>query len=203
MSRRFATWLLAATLGCADSSPTLDKVRVAHELHLGWAPLMIAQEEGFFRDEGLDVELVLAMQTEETLVAIITGDIDVRPGALHAAVLSSIAQGARFRIVAGSGVLNPDGCTYFGIVLRPGLDTSGTPVIKRLRTSVDGSTRFIVSRMLAKRGMTLDKVETVRVQDIVLAMSLQNGSLDAAAVTEPALTRVAKIGTLWLSGQDA
>ena len=205
MIRGILTWSLAAaaTLGCAEPPSTLHKVRVSHELHLGWAPLMIAQEEGFFRDEGLDVELVPAMQVEETLVALITGDIDVRPGALHAAFLSAVAQGAPVKIGAGSVVLNPDGCTYFGIVLRPGLDTSGTPAIKRLRTSIDGSTRFIASRMLAKRGMTLDRIETVRVQDVVLAMSLENGSLDAAAVTEPALTRVAKMGTLWLSGQDA
>jgi ABC-type nitrate/sulfonate/bicarbonate transport system substrate-binding protein len=72
-----------------------------------------------------------------------------------------------------------------------------------MRTSQDGSTRYVVSRMLAKRGMTLERMETVRVQDVVLPMVLQNRSLDAAAVTEPALTRVASIGTLWLSAQDA
>jgi ABC-type nitrate/sulfonate/bicarbonate transport system substrate-binding protein len=34
-------------------------------------------------------------------------------------------------------------------------------------------------------------------------MSLMNGSLDAAAVTEPSLTRVAKSGTVWLRAEDA
>jgi NitT/TauT family transport system substrate-binding protein len=202
-------WALAAiaVLGCGgsadrDSTGSLRKVRVAFEQHLSWGPLMIARAEGFFRAEGLDVEFVPAMQTEETLVALVTGDIDVRPGPLHAAFLSAVAQGAPVRIAAGMGVLEAGSCTYFGIVLRPGLDTAGTPKIGRLRTSQDGSTRYVVSRMLARRGVTLDRIETVRVQDVVLAMSLENGSLDAAAVTEPALTRVARIGTLWMSAQD-
>lgn len=201
--------LLAVVIasGCAASSSSdrdpPRKVRVSFNPHLGWGPFLIAQAEGFFRDEGLEVELVQAMEVEETLVALITGDIDVRPGPLHAAFLSAVAKGAPIRIVAGSGVLAPGGCTYFGIVLRPGLDTAGTPRIRRLRTSQDGSTRYVTSRMLEKRGMSLDAMETSRLQEPVLAMSLQNGALDAVAVTEPNLTRLAGIGTLWLSGQDA
>jgi NitT/TauT family transport system substrate-binding protein len=186
-----------------ESPDALRKVRVSFERHLIWAPLMIASAEGYFREEGLDVELVHAMQPEETLVALVTGNIDVRPGPLHAAFFSAVAQGAPVRIAAGMGVLMPGSCTYFGIVLRPGLDTAGTPEIRSIRTSLDGSTRYVVSRMLARRGMTLDRTETVRVQDGALPMLLQNGSLDAAAVTEPGLMRAARVGTLWLSGQDA
>lgn len=195
-----------ALSGCAEHAErneALPKVRVSFNPHLSWGPLMIAQAEGFFRDEGLQVELVPALQVEETLVALITGNIDVRPGPLHAAFLSAVAQGAPVRIAAGSGVLEPGSCTYFGIVLRPGLDTSGTPQIDKLRTSQDGSTRYVVNRMLQRRGISLDKIETNRVENAVLAMALANGSLDAAAVTEPSLTRVAKAGTLWLSAEDA
>lgn len=199
-------WMATVLAGCSPSpnaDKVLRKVRVSFQPHLGWGPLLIAQEEGFFRDEGLEVELVRAMEVEETLVALVTGDIDVRPGALHAAFLSAVAQGARIRIAAGSGVLDPAGCTYFGIVLRPGLDTAGTPPIRNVRTSIDGSTRYVVSRMLAKKGMTLETLTTSRIEDHVVAIALMNGSLDAGAVTEPALSRVAKVGTLWLSGQDA
>ena len=196
-------WCLATSACDAPKDEGLRKVRVAYEQHLGWAPLMIAQAEGFFRDEGLDVEMVLGMQPEDGLVALITGNIDVRPGALHAAFLSAVARGAPIRIVAGSGVLDPEGCTYYGIVLRPGLDSSGTPDVRSIRTSIDGSTRYVASRMLGQRGVSIDRMETMRVQDVMLAMALEKGSIDAAAVTEPALTRLAKIGTLWLSGQDA
>jgi NitT/TauT family transport system substrate-binding protein len=164
---------------------------------------MIADAEGFFADENLDVEFVPLMRPEESLVALVTGDIDVRPGPLSAGMLSAIARGATVRIVGGMGNLEAGSCTYYGIVLRPGLDTAGTPRIRRMRASQDGATRFIAEHMLAQRNMTFGGIETVRVPEAVMAMALESGSLDAVAWSEPALTRLKKVGTLWLSGQDA
>src|SRR5688572_18432768 len=119
---------LLSVVSCGNAeTTTLRKVRGSFNPHLSWGRLMIAQAEGVFRDEGLEVEFVHAMEVEETLVALITGDIDVRPGAIHAAFLSAVTRGAPVRITAGSGVLGAQGgCSYFGIVLRPGLDTAGT-----------------------------------------------------------------------------
>ena len=198
----------AVLLGCggsADASPddTPRKLRVAFSRHLSWGPLMIAQAEGFFTQEGLEVEFVTAMRPEETLVALVTGDLDVRPGPLHAGFLSAIAQGAPIRITAGMAILARGACTYYGILVRPGLDTAGTPVIKRMRASQDGASRYIVSSMLAQRNVGLNAIETVRLPESVMGMSLESRAIDAVAVSEPALSRLMKIGTLWLSGQDA
>ena len=211
MIRRSALGLLVASfaaLACSEpdaqsSEREVRKVRVSFNPHLSWGPLMIAQAEGFFRAEGVEVELVSALRSEESLVALVTGDIDVRPGPLHAGFLSAIAQGARIRIAAGQGHLAGDGCTYYGIVLRPGLDASRASTIVRMRASQDGATRYVVSRMLAKHDVNLNAIETIRLPEAVMAMSLQSGAIDAVAVSEPALTRVAKIGTLWLAGQEA
>ena len=68
----------------ADGAP-LRTVRVSAQPHLSQAPMMIAAAEGFFRDEGLDIEFVPAMRAQETLVALVTGDLDVRPGPMSAA----------------------------------------------------------------------------------------------------------------------
>ena len=202
-----AALALAGVPGCgrtSDESPASPrKVRVSFTRHLSWGPLMIADAEGFFADENLDVEFVPLMRPEESLVALVTGDIDVRPGPLSAGMLSAIARGATVRIVAGMGNLEAGSCTYYGIVLRPGLDTAGTPRIRRMRASQDGATRFIAEHMLSQRNMTFGGIETVRVPEAVMAMALESGSLDAVAWSEPALTRLKKVGTLWLSGQDA
>jgi NitT/TauT family transport system substrate-binding protein len=199
--------LLTALSGCSRSDtpavPAAVKVRVAFLPHLSWGPLMIAQAEGFFQDAGLDVEFVPALRSEESLVALVTGDIDVRPGPIYTGFLSAIAQGAKVRIAAGQGYLDPNGCTYFAIVLRPGLDGSTVRSIKRMRTSQDGTTRYIVSQMLAPHHIDLNAIETLRLPEAVMVSSLQRGSIDAVAVSEPALTRVAKVGTVWLRAQDA
>jgi NitT/TauT family transport system substrate-binding protein len=208
MRKATAGIALLAVCGCsgnpdvASRTGTPTKLRVALSIHLSWGPLMIAQEEGFFRDEGIEVEFVTAQRPDETLVGLVTGDLDVRPGPLSAGFLSAIAQGAPIKMVAGQGNLVPNTCTYYGIVLRKGLDTAGTPNIRRIRASQDGATRFVVNHMLASRKMDIDDVETIRIPESVMQVALENGSLDAVAVSEPALTRLKKVGTMWMSGED-
>jgi len=126
----------------------------------------------------------------------------VLPGPFRAGLLSAVAQGAKLRIVAGQGELASDGCTYFGIVVRPGLRPSAATPIGKMRTSQDGVTRFIVSRMLEPHHMNLSAIETIRLPEAVMVSSLERGSIDAVAVSEPALSRTTKVGTLWLKAQD-
>ena len=206
----FIALIAIAASGCAgapDTSPAapLTKVRMAFSKHLSWGPLMIAQAEGFFRDEGLDVEFVTQLRPEETLVALITGDIDVRPGPLTAGFLSAIDRQAPIRIAAGMVNLNGGSCTYYGVMLKPGSDSvGGKPNIQRMRAGQDGASRYIMTKMLERENVSLKDIETVRLPEAVFATALENGSLDAVGVTEPGLSRLKTRGaTLWLSAQDA
>ena len=198
---------LLALTACSrpDTDPrsqVLKKVRVSFSPLLSWGPLMIAQAEGFFEEEGIQVEFVPSLASEEELVALVTGDIDVDPGPLHAGFFSAISHGAKVRLVAGQGYLASDGCTYYGIVRRPAFD-SLSPDIKRIRASQDGVTRFATLRMLNKQGVDVRRLEMMRLPDAVLAGSLRSGAIDAAAASEPALTRLKRVGPLWLSAQVA
>jgi NitT/TauT family transport system substrate-binding protein len=198
-----AALLLLFSSACSTSdtrpaSAPLRKVRVSMSPLLSWGPLMIARQEGFFRDEGLDVEFVSTLSSQEELVALVTGDIDVQPGPLHAGFLSAIAQGAKIRIVAGQGALDKNGCTYFGIVRRGNIDPSQ---IKRVRASHDGVSRFIASQMLKHEGIDIEHLEVVKLPDAVLARTLEAGSVDAVAASEPTLTRLVKETPLWLSAE--
>ena len=211
---RRASFLVAlcaiAALGCSgapDKSPAapLTKVRMSFSKHLSWGPLMIAQAEGFFRDEGLDVEFVTQLRPEESLVALVTGDIDVRPGPINAGFLSAVARQAPIRIAAGMVNLNGGSCTYYGIMLKPGFDSvNGKPHIKRMRAGQDGASRYMMTKMLARENVRIKEIESVRLPEAVFATALENGSLDAVGVTEPGLSRLKTRGaTLWLSAQDA
>ncbi|HEX7977694.1 MAG TPA: ABC transporter substrate-binding protein, partial [Gemmatimonadaceae bacterium] len=148
------------------------------------------------------VEPVTGLRAEEGVAALVTDDIDVMPGPIRAGFLSAVAQGAKPRIVAGQGELAPDGCTYFGIVVRNGLTPSSATPIRKMRASTDGVTRFIVSRMLEPHHIPISSIETVRLPEAVLASSIERGAIDAVAVSEPGLTRSAKVGNLWIRAQD-
>lgn len=203
MWRGFAMFAVLVPVLACGPDPGRPHLRVSFSPHPSWGPLMVAQAEGYFRDEGLDVEMVRAMRSEETLVALVSGDIDVRPGPLNTAFLSAIRQGAPIRIAAGMGALPPDGCTYFGITVRAGLDPGTPGAVRRIRVSNDGISRYLTTRMLALHGLSLNAFETVRLPEGTEIPAMASGAIDAVAGTEPSLTLLGRSGRLWLSAQDA
>ena len=194
--------IASAACGRADKAPEkreLRKVRMAASGSIHWAPIMIAQAEGFFRDEGIEVENVPIPSAQEDLVALVSGHLDVKAGPTHASFFSAVQQGAKIRIVAGQGYLARDGCAYYGVVKRRNLGPDSN--LKRLRASRDGLTRFVTERMLEHTAVDIKKLEVNRLTDAVAASALKSGSLDAVATGEPALTRMKSIGALWLTAE--
>ena len=192
--------LAIASIACGrrepDAGRELPKVRLSVSHLLNWAPIMIAKDEGFFHDEGVDVEFVNQLTSQEDLVALLSGDLDVLSGPTRGSFFSAISQGAKIKIVAGAGFLARDGCTFYGIVRRP-----DRPTVKRLRASREGLSRFITSRMLERVGIDINTLNVMRVPDPVAVRSLEKGSIDAIAAAEPLLTRMKSIGPVWLAAE--
>ena len=192
--------LAIASIACGrrepDAKRELPKVRLSVSHLLNWAPIMIAKDEGFFHDEGVDVEFVNQLTSQEDLVALLSGDLDVLSGPTRGSFFSAISQGAKIKIVAGAGFLARDGCTFYGIVRRP-----DRPTVKRLRASREGLSRFITSRMLERVGIDINTLNVMRVPDPVAVRSLEKGSIDAIAAAEPLLTRMKSIGPVWLAAE--
>jgi len=72
--------LLASFVGCGakDSGGDLEKVtlnEVAHSIF--YAPMYVAIEEGYFAQEGIDVELVTGFGADKTMTAVLTGEADI------------------------------------------------------------------------------------------------------------------------------
>lgn len=90
-----AVFVLAATVGCAseedsgnvqtqengaDSSGTASMVKVtlnevAHSIF--YAPMYVAIEEGYFNEEGIDLDLVCGFGADKTMTAVISGEADI------------------------------------------------------------------------------------------------------------------------------
>src|SRR4029078_4589587 len=97
MRRAFFLGLLVAiaSTGCTRTDKVskqreLSKVRLSISHQMSWAPIMLAQAEGFFREEGIDVEYVMIPSAQETLVGLVTGSLDVLSGPTHASFFSAI-----------------------------------------------------------------------------------------------------------------
>ena len=95
-----ALLLLAAALPLSLHSEDKVHLRVGHLPVTGHAKFFIAQEEGFFAQEGLEIELVEFANSADGLAALRAGKLDV--GAFGTtAPLVHIAKGADLRIIGG------------------------------------------------------------------------------------------------------
>ena len=85
MRKRISAFLLIAVLavtsllGCSkDETSGVTKVvlnEVAHSIF--YAPMYVAIEEGYFTEEGLDLELVTGFGADKTMTAVLSGEADI------------------------------------------------------------------------------------------------------------------------------
>lgn len=69
--------VVAVAGGCSGKSG-LTKVRLNEVAHsIFYAPMYVALEEGYFEEEGLDVELINGLGADKTMTAVLSGDADI------------------------------------------------------------------------------------------------------------------------------
>ena len=61
-----------------DNDTNLKKVKVAEVTHsIFYAPQYLADSLGYFEDEGLDVEIILASGADAVMSSVLSGDVDI------------------------------------------------------------------------------------------------------------------------------
>ena len=70
--------LLSGLMACKDTNTTKSKIilnEVAHSVF--YAPMYVALEEGYFKEEGLDITLVTGFGADKTMTALLSGEADI------------------------------------------------------------------------------------------------------------------------------
>lgn len=175
--------------GCKyGTSARSGKVRVAYIGLSCEAPIFVAYEKGFFKDEGLDVELVKT-DWDSMKDGLGLGRFDATH-TLVAYVLKPIEQGLDVKLTGGIH----KGCLRVQAGVRTGIKSVEDLRGKRIATSNMGSPPFIfTNRVLAAHGMNpATDVKWVVFPADAQMLALDNGQIDAVCDSEP-------IGTLMLN----
>ncbi|MBN1267343.1 MAG: ABC transporter substrate-binding protein [Anaerolineales bacterium] len=168
---------------------------------LSFAPIHIALEEGYFEEQGLDVELISFERGADAFTALIGNDVDVWAGGISATLFNAIAR-SDIRIVASRGYFPADECGYSAHLLKKDLfeegEVSSPEDLAGLRIVQDdeGSYRDYGLRLLLAEGnLSLEDVEILTVPDPSLIDGFLDGSIDLAAVSEPRITSILETGS--------
>jgi len=161
-------------------------------------PLILAEQQGYFEQEGVQVQLIQFNNAQERDAAIQAGQLDgVMSDLLAAAFLA--AGGFDFRITSLT-----DG--RYGIVASPqsGITSAAQLRDRRIGLSVNTVIQYTVDAQLGAIGIPMGEYETVAVpnQNIRLNMVL-DGTVDAGGFPDPFLTAAVVQGAVLVSTTDS
>ncbi len=93
-------------VGCAPRSETPVIVRIGYEAILSDYAFFVAKEQGYFEEEGLEIQVVQFNTTNEQTLALMAGKVDMIPNSSLALLLAAdIEQPGRFRVFMAHGDL--------------------------------------------------------------------------------------------------
>ena len=178
----------------ATAAQAADKVAVGTGGSASDAPFHIAYDKGFFKDEGLDVDLIVLDSGAKVIAPLGTGELDVGSGALSVGFWNALVRGIKFRIVADRGHAQP-GYLYQTVFMRKDLIDSGKfkslKDLKGMRMgfAAQGVTSLSLLNEAAKHaGIKFEDITPVYLSFPQQIAALQNKALDGTLLIEPQAT---------------
>ena len=193
--RRITALVLAACAATlwAGAAPAhaQQKVKVGALKLTSSATLFIGVEKGFFKEFGIEPELVFFQAAAPIATALATAQIDVGATGVTAALYNIVLGGEQMWIVADKGREWP-GYPLTGIVVQRELYDGGLRGIadlkgKRIGITTLGSTfHYHLGNVLEKAGLSLADVRVVPLQTMPAAIeALKGKQVDAILLPQP------------------
>lgn len=182
------------------AAPTeLIPLKVGTLPFLSNAILQIAQQEGYFAEQGLAVELVVQQSSNEFIPLLLQGELDVATPALTAGFFNAVASGGNLRMVLPLTTFTSQSCSAIGIVARRSdvdAGTYATPAqwqgakVTLPPAGAQALPGYIIDTALQQGALTLQDVQLTAVDLPVQAEALATGQTDLIYAVEPWITRM-------------
>ena len=183
---------LAVTAGlAAPAALAQSKVKVGVLKLTSSAPVFLGMEKGYFKEFGIEPELVYFQAAAPIATALAAGQVEVGATGLTAALYNIVLGGEKLWIVADKGREWP-GFPLVGIVVQKELWDGGVRAIKDLKgrrigvTQLGSTFHFHIGNILEKEGLALADVRIVPLQAMPATMeALKGKQVDAILVPQP------------------
>jgi len=189
--------IMALAAGCASAggpaagepAPELRDVTVAALPAADLGGLYVAQDEGLFAQQGLQVKIIKIASSAAVITDQLAGRVDIGAGA-YVPYIRGQAAGARFRILAEASFLQPH--------TRVLATTAGSPItaiadLKGKKIGVNGTNSIgtlLISALLFEYGISPGQVHFMTDPGgfPTIPGHLQDGAWDVAFLSEPYVT---------------
>jgi NitT/TauT family transport system substrate-binding protein len=198
LRKLIATSAIAALLALGGTAEA-GSLKLGHSTWVGYGPFYIARDKGFFKDEGVDVELVIMEDTPIKMGALMAGQLDlVASTADEFPIYMKPGIGIRY-VMAVDNSKGGD-----GIVATKDITSIKGLKGKKVAFEQGSVSQFFLNALLKDAGMTQNDVEAVNMAATDAGVAFAAGQVDAAVTWEPALSQGAKApnGHILLTSAD-
>ncbi len=178
MAGAFALGILGT--GSASAEP----LRLAFSTWVGYGPFYVAQEKGFFKDEGVDVKLIIIEDTKIRIPTLAAGKIDALATTVDT-ILPYISDKQKFTYIFAIDDSNGGD----GIVANKDIKTIADLKGKKVGYSEGSVSQFYLAVLLKEAGLSLGDIDSVNMSAGDAGSAFVTGRIDAAVTWEPWLTR--------------
>jgi len=177
--------------GSAEAQAPAGPVKVGVLKLTSSAPIFVGVEKGFFKEFGVEPELVYFQAAAPIATALAAGQLDVGATGLTAALYNIVLGGEKLWIVADKGREWP-GYPLVAIVVQKELWDGGLRSIKDLKgrrigvTQLGSTFHYHIGNILQKEGLALSDVRIVPLQAMAATVeALKGKQVDAILVPQP------------------
>lgn len=166
-----------ATGSTADSG---EAITVGYSAWPGWFPLAVAEEKGFFKDAGLDVELKYFADYTASLDALVAEQVDINAQTLSDTIFATSSGADQKIVVAGDNSTGND-----AIICDKSVASVADLKGKTVAAEAGVVDHFLLLQGLAKEGMTEGDIEFKGVKTDAAAAAFAGGQFDCVGVFAP------------------
>jgi NitT/TauT family transport system substrate-binding protein len=186
--------------GCQEKETELVHLKVVALPYISFATFYIPQEEGYFAEQGLEVECVKFNSVAQAIPLLAQGELDVAAGPMSASLVNAIIENINLRIVAGREYTALDGSDASLLVRKDLYDSGQADTIAEVKgrkvmiTAVGSLQHFDLGVILESAGLTLADVEIGKLSPQECITAFANGAIEAAVLGSPYVDQAKSLG---------
>lgn len=171
-----------------------EPVRVAHVPSPLFSPLHVAQDKGYFEEEGIEVELNAVSAGQDAVPLLSSGKGDVIIAGFSAGFFSALDTGLDLKVAGSMSVTNNEGGDP-PVALEVATDLLDSGQVKSpsdlagmkvgAAGGLGGAGAYVIDVILREHGLSITDVEIVNISNADMPAALKSGSIDAGLTSAP------------------
>lgn len=175
------------------AAPIVGKLKIAQLPVIDGLPFWVAASEGYYTQEGVEIELITFRSANERDAALQSGEVDGQMTDIMSAASLVAAGGTKLKITSvAAGATKEE--SPFAIVAAPGSGITKPEDLKGVEIGISNATiiDYVTDNLMKDQGFAAADIKTTSIPQINIRFeSLMSGQIKAATLPEPWLSMAA------------